>query len=91
MKERKEIFYEIGAKNIDQGEWLELGEPVTWYKVYQQDYITIWDDRAFGSIRLRVGEKISEHYDFVAVDNIAVFGSAYEGTLKTFVPYIVKE
>ena len=88
---RKEIFYEIGEKNLNVNEWIKLGEPITWFKRYQQDYITIWEDTAFGSIRLQVEDKIAERYDFVTVDDVVVFGFTYEGTLKTFVPYIVKE
>ena len=92
MKEqiKEEMFFGIGAPNMDFKEWQKLGEPITWFKMYEKDDITIWEDRAFGSIRLQVGKKVASRYDFVVVDNVVAFGPVYEGVLKTFVPYITE-
>lgn len=89
--DRKELFYEIGAKNLTVNEWIKLDEPITWFKKYEKNDITIWEDTAYGFIRLKVGIFYHEGTDFVTVDNVVTFGNTYEGTLKTFVPYITKE
>ena len=91
MKKRKEMFFDIGAPDISLREWKKLGEPIMWFKMYEKDDITIWDDRALGGIRLKVGEKISESYDIVSVGNVAAFGISYSDVLRPHVPYVMKE
>lgn len=89
--ERKELFFEKGENKLSLKDWKKLGEPITWCNMYSKDNITIWYDTSYGFIRLQVDDRINDGSDFVAIGNVVVFGSTYEGTLKTFVPYIAKE
>lgn len=91
IKPKKELFFELGEKDLSIKEWIKLGEPITWYKMYDKDNIVIWEDRSYGYIRLQVGKDINDGTDIVTVNNVAAFGNCYSGLLKTFVPYIVKE
>jgi len=90
-KPKKELFFDLGEKTLDLRTWRDAGEPIMWYKVYDKDGVIIWDDRAFGYIRLQVGDDINDGFDIVTVKNVATFGATYSGLLKTFVPYITEE
>lgn len=91
IKPKKELFFELGEKELTVNEWIKLGEPITWYKMYDKDNIVIWEDRSYGYIRLQVGNDINDGTDVVVVNNVVTFGNYYSGLLKTFVPYITKE
>lgn len=91
IKPKEELFFELGEKDLTVNEWIKLGEPITWYKMYDKDDIVIWEDRSYGYIRLQVGEYINDGTDIVVVNNVATFGDSYSGLLKTYVPYITKE
>lgn len=85
----KNYFVESAHNNYEYPteEWERLGKPRLWYEEYNKDGIIIHEDRAYGAVRLQIGEEVNTGRDFVVVKNIVVFGPYYNGVLEIYKPY----
>ena len=56
-------------------------------RYYDKESIKVYEDRAYGQIKLVTPDGQRTGKDMVAVSNIVVFGPYYIGTTKINVPY----
>jgi hypothetical protein len=55
--------------------WAAKGKPKLWVKVYKEDDMAVWRDIAYGGIKLRTLEGVSEGFGMAAVkDTVAISG-----------------
>lgn len=85
--EKKELFFEDGQEDLSQDEWIRKGRPEIWFKVYDKKGITIFEDRAYGGIKLITSQGENQAKDLVKVKDVVAFGAYYTGILAIYTPY----
>lgn len=84
---KKELYFEDNQEPLSLGQWEKKGKPKMWFKVYDKDNIKIFEDRAYGAIKLITPKGTKTGKDMVVVEDIIAFGPYYEGEIKINVPY----
>lgn len=86
-KDKEELFFTDGDRNMSYKEWEEQGRPICWYEMYNKNNIKVHEDRAYGRIKLITPEGESIARDMAAVGNIVVFSEYYAEKITPNIPY----
>ena len=69
----------------NQEEWLRLDRPKMYKRFYSDDTVIAWDETAYGSIRIRVGNEEAEGKDMIELNGYLALGYYYtNGVSKVY-------
>ncbi len=84
---KEELYFEKDQEVLSENEWENIGKPKMWFKMYDKDGIKIFEDRAYGAVKLITPQGENQGTDMVVVKDVVVFGPYYEGVSKIYIPY----
>lgn len=83
----KELYFKKGQNVLSSTDWKKKGKPKMWFKMYDKKGIIIFEDRAYGAVKLITPQGEDQGRDIARVKNTVAFGPYYEGELKIYTPY----
>ena len=88
LDKKEELFFVDIKKVPTNEEWVKIGKPVIWLKVYDKDNIIIWEDRAYARLKLITPEGEAVAWDTAVVNDIITHNTLSEDEgVVAYVPY----